>query len=246
MKAGAAKVLSLCLILHSARTRSLSSYVTQNLVSCTLISSYFCIFLLIFTSHSGITLNSVPGGATHLTSLLKSLPKPRLWRRRAQDCTRHLCRIDWMSVPVDWMIAEWRHFSRQPRLVSSSSTVWVLCNIRDSPITDIILVSQSLFLRQFVQLLCSFVFQTSLEPIATIINYLQEPVCVSKMLSCIILLKQTLPQCANSALCPLSGVEDRGRDLHIALLENRRKLPDSSQGHQCLLIGIHHETLIGA
>ena len=38
--------------------------------------------------------------------------------------------------------AKWGHFSRQSGLASSSSTVWVLCNVRESSTTYIIFVSQ--------------------------------------------------------------------------------------------------------
>lgn len=39
-------------------------------------------------------------------------------------------------------IAGWGHRSRQPRLISSSSTILVLCNVREFSTTDIIFVSQ--------------------------------------------------------------------------------------------------------
>lgn len=112
-------------------------YVTENLCFSALLHHTFT-----FSSSFLLSTQELPQAHSqdellHLPSLLKSLPKPRLWSRRGQECIRCLCGMDWMSVPQ-----QWGHFSRQPRLVSSSSTIRVLCNVRESPITDIILVSQ--------------------------------------------------------------------------------------------------------
>lgn len=145
-------------------------------------------------------------------------------------------------------IAEWGHFSRQSRLVSSSSTVWVLCNVRESSRTDIIFVSQRNSLPS--QAFCATALPIYLPDITRalchhhyICRYL---LCQQNALPHHFIETNSPSLCK---LCPmaLSVVGDHDRRLCIAVLENRSKLPHSLQGHQSLLAGPHwdnHRCLI--
>lgn len=144
-------------------------------------------------------------------------------------------------------IAEWRHFSRQSRLASSSSTVWVLYNVRESSTTDIIFVSQrNSSFSGTVLLLCLCISQTWPELYATITISAGTCVCWQNALP-----HHSVDTNSPSLwkLCPvaLSGVGDHEKHLGVTLQGNRSKLPHAVQGHHCPLTGLHwdhHRCLI--
>lgn len=114
---------------------------------CILISYYyiflFCLACIFFSaSHSRMVSSPLPTWDVfiipwvRLPALMNRLLEPRLWESARMP---NILVQDGLEVSA---IAEWRHFSRQFRLVSSASTIWVLCNVRTSSTTDIVFVGQ--------------------------------------------------------------------------------------------------------